>query len=126
MIKGIENLIYKAKNDKNILAASIFGSFARGEKHRDIDVCLFLKKKKYSSLEMSKIRMKYLEESGSRLDIQIFQQLPVYIRQRILKEGKILLCKDHDELYDIAIRTVKEFEDFRPIYKSYLQGVKHG
>ena len=74
---------------------------------------------------MSRIRLEYLSKFPA-LDIQIFQQLPIYIRARILREGKVIYCKDEDLLYDIAILTIKEFEDFKHVYKEYLEGVLHG
>ncbi len=126
MDKELVGLIGKAKKDKDVLAVSIFGSFARGEKYRDVDVCLILRPQKYSNLEMSKKRLKYLSEAGDKFDIQIFQQLPVYIKHRILKEGKIIFCRDEEKLYDLALLTIKEYEDFKPIYRGYLEAVKHG
>jgi len=56
-------------------------------------------------------------------DIQIFQQLPLYIQVRILKEGKILFCKDEDELYELALQTVKSFESYKKIYYAYLDSI---
>jgi hypothetical protein len=45
---------------------------------------------------------------------------------RVLKEGKVVFCRDEDMLYDLAIKTMKEFEDFKPIYYEYLKGVLNG
>ena len=73
---------------------------------------------------MSRKRLSYLSESD--LDIQMFQQLPVFIRVRVLKEGKILFCRDMDTLYSIALQTVREFAYFRPVYEGHLEAVKHG
>ncbi len=126
MEKPLKKLIEKARKDKDILAVSLFGSFARGEKnYGDIDVCLFLRGKKPNKV-ISKKKLEYVSEFGDRFDIQIFQQLPLYIRERVLREGKILLSKNTDLLYDIAIAFIKEYEDYRPIYESYLEAVEHG
>jgi hypothetical protein len=57
------------------------------------------------------------------LDIHVYQQLPLYIRKRILKEGETLFCRDEDALYELAFRTVQEFEDFKRIYYGYLEEV---
>ena len=73
-------LIEKAKKDKNIIAVALYGSSLQG-KGRDIDICLFLDKK-YPNLFMSKKRLKFL--SSFNYDIHIFQQLPIYIRKRIV------------------------------------------
>jgi predicted nucleotidyltransferase len=122
-MKKLDALVSKAKKDGDVLAAIVFGSYARGEKHRDIDVCIVLCKRLENGL-MSRKRLDYVSETG--LDVHIFQQLPLYIKSRVLKEGKVILCSDLNALYDIAIQTAKEFEQFRPFYSSYLEAVKHG
>ena len=57
--------------------------------------------------------------------LQIFQQLPMYIRTRVLK-GKVIFCRDEKVLYEVAIQTIKEFEDYEKIYDEYLQDVARG
>jgi len=59
------------------------------------------------------------------LDVQIFQQLPLYVKVRVLGEGKTVFCKDEDLLYDLSFSTVRQFEYFKPRYLSYLEGVLH-
>ena len=86
-MKELKTLLEKAKNDSRIIAVFLFGSYAT-KKHApksDIDICLVLRQdiKDYSS-----IRLQYLAELPSHYDIQIFQQLPLYIRIKVLKEGK--------------------------------------
>ena len=45
---------------------------------------------------------------------------------RILKEGKILLDKNSEFLYNLAFDTIKEFEFFRKSYEIYLKEIKNG
>jgi len=118
----LQKLISKAEKDSAILAVIIYGSYARGERYRDIDVCLVLDQK--SSANAFDKRLEYSEYKN--IDVNIFQALPLYIQNRILKEGIIKFCKDEDALYDIAIKAVKEFELFKPKYELYLEGVTHG
>ncbi|MEK6893598.1 MAG: nucleotidyltransferase domain-containing protein [Nanoarchaeota archaeon] len=116
-------LMEKIKADNDIIAVLLFGSLARNESNRDIDICLVLNKK-FTNLEMSKKRLSYVSLVSNKIDIQIFQQLPLYIRKRILKEGKILLCKDEDALYNIAFSTIKEYNLYEKAYTFYLSSVK--
>jgi hypothetical protein len=58
------------------------------------------------------------------LDVHIFQQLPLYIRVRVLKEGRILFVRDENQLYELAFRTAQAFEDFKHIYYGYLKEVE--
>jgi len=124
MLKILKKIKEKAKKDKDVLGIIVFGSFARNEKYSDIDVCIVLKPGRYSPLFLSKKRLEYLRSFPS-LDIQIYQQLPIYIKIRILKEGEILLNKNEDFMYDLAFLTLKDFEYYKPIYESYLEGVLH-
>ncbi len=109
----------------DVLAVILFGSVAKGESNSlsDVDICIALIPKRYNHIEFSHVMLKY---SGiADFDINIFQQLPLYIRHRVLKEGRILFCKDEELLYSTALRTAKDFEDFRHIYRSYLEVIAH-
>ena len=69
---------------------------------------------------MSGKRLKYSNLLPSKYDVRIFQQLPIYIRKRILKDAKIVNCKNYALLYEIAFSAVKEFEYYQKIYDYYL------
>jgi hypothetical protein len=118
----LKKISEKAKKDEDILAVMLFGSYARKEKFSDIDVCIVLKPRKFDSLFLSKKRLEYLAIFPN-LDIQIFQQLPLYVKVRILKDGKIIFCRNEDLLYDLSFSTVRQFEYFKPTYLSYLEGI---
>jgi len=124
--KQLEQLLSQAKEDSEVLAVLQFGSTVRGEQTAasDVDVCLLLQSKKYGQLTLSRKKLAYLQ--GDDLDVHVFQQLPLYIRQRVLKEGKVLFARDLDALYALAFRTVQEFEDFKPVYRTYLAEVARG
>lgn len=122
--KQIKKIIEKAKKDKQVIAVALFGSSLK-KKGRDIDICIFLDKK-YSNLEMSKKQIEFFGEVSDKFDVQIFQKLPIYIRIRVLKEGKILFCRNQDKLYEIAFDTIKEFGSFKKVYDLYLSEVKNG
>jgi len=122
--KQLEKLTEKIEKDSDALAVVLFGSYARNERFSDVDVCIVLKPRKFAHLYLSRKRLRY-SIAFPNLDIQIFQQLPLPLRMRILKEGKVMLCKDEDLLYDLAFSTIKEFELFKPIYLSYLESVLH-
>jgi hypothetical protein len=73
----------------------------------------------FEPTKSSRKRLDYLKDFT--FDIQIFQLLPIYLRRRVLREGRILFVRDEALLYELAFRTAQAFEDFRPIYLSYLE-----
>ena len=123
--RTVQRLLGKVKQDKEILAVFLFASVARRENQEgsDLDICLVLTPGKFPSQKLSQIKIKYL--SSCTADIHVFQQLPVYIQQRILKEGKVLFCREDEALYEIAFKVIREFADFEPFYRDYLKEVLH-
>ena len=123
----IDKLRTLAGQDTEVLAVLIFGSVARSEPSpgSDIDVCLILMPQRTpdKSPSLSHKRLEYLAQVD--LDMQIFQALPLYIRSRVLKEGRVLFVRDEDLLYEIAFRTAQAFEDFKHIYYGYLEQVAY-
>ncbi len=119
----LAELLKVAERDDRVLAVFLFGSRARGEPlpGADTDVCVILSARTDSPQTRLQTRLDYL--GNSDLDVHVFQRLPLYVRQRVLKEGRPLLVKSEDELYDVAFRTIRSYEDFRPFYLSYLQHV---
>lgn len=105
------------------MAIFLFGSAARNEacKESDVDICLVMEKRCYTPEELYQKRLSYLKLFD--MDVQIFQQLPLYIRIRIIKEGKVLFCRDEDRLYEVVFRAIREFSDFEHIYRDYLKEV---
>ncbi len=126
MDKVFRKVVEKAERDGEVLAVIAFGSRVRGENRpaSDYDICLVLQAHDSDELFLSQKKLDYLGEFD--LDIQIYQQLPLYIRRRVLKEGQILFCRDEERLYELAFRTAQEFEDFKHIYYGYLEEVARG
>ncbi len=124
---ALRKFMKRVKEDPHVLAVILFGSYARKERGplSDIDVCLVFFEQSVSRTEMMHKRLDYLAEFP-QLDIQVFQLLPLYIRRKVLKEGKVLYTRDDDALYELAYCTVRAFEDFKHMYYDYLEGITRG
>ncbi len=124
MFKKLEKIKEKARKDKDVLGIIVFGSYARKESKpfSDIDVCIVLQPKRFDNLFMTNKMLEYLGLVPEKYDIQIFQQLPLFIRTRILKDGKILVNKKirKEFKFPVGIMDVLEIpgikEHFRVLY----------
>ncbi len=121
----LARLIERAQADPDVLAVILFGSHARGEAGpgSDVDVCLMMT----STRDPDAAFRRKLSYSGTfDIDLVLFHELPLHIRRRVLREGRVLFVRDEDRLYELAIRTAREFEDFKHIYRAYLDEVARG
>ncbi len=79
------------------LAVILFGSFARGEEteRSDVDVCIVAGKR-----ERIKEVWDRILESGltGRYDVKIFELLPLKLKIEVIRDGKVVFCRDRDEL----------------------------
>ncbi|MDQ7829831.1 MAG: nucleotidyltransferase domain-containing protein [Armatimonadota bacterium] len=119
--RHLQALLQFARDDPDVIAVLLFGSRARGEADAasDVDACLVLRPE--AAQEAGRKRLDYLGRVD--LDVVVYQALPLYVRQRVLRDGRVLLIKDQDLLYDIAIQTVRAWEDYRHLYRDFLERV---
>ncbi len=54
-----------------------------------------------------------------RYDVQIYGNLPLYVRTEVLR-GRVLYCPDERFLYDVAYRTIREFDAFKHRLYDYI------
>lgn len=123
-----ESIIHYAltelKKIKKIKAAYIFGSYATGRQlpFSDIDICIIADE--LTETEKSEIS----GLNSDKIQISIFRELPVYIRFRVLKEGRMLFCRNEAFLHRVISSTLKEYFAFRHILSRMKvhYGERHG
>ena len=119
-IKGFNETIKSMLEFNRIEFIILYGSAARGDaiSGSDIDLCIYYNGDEKEDL--SRFRLDILSRlKGSVFDIQMFQQLPLYVRVEVLK-GRIIYAKEQSFLYGIALDTIKEFESFKPRFHDYI------
>jgi len=124
--RKLKQFVETAERDPAVLAVILFGSRARNEEHAasDTDVCLVLQPGPRDALQLSEKKHQYL--SNFDLDVQVFQQLPLYMRHRVLRDGRVLFVRDEELLYKTAFRSAQQYEDFRHRHEAYLKEVASG
>ena len=111
--------IKKIEGFEKVQFIFLFGSAAGGRLRpdSDIDLCIYYNG---STEEASGFRFKVLSElAEDRYDVQIFQELPLYVRVEVLK-GELIYCTDTRFVYEVAGETIKDFESFKHRFYDYI------
>lgn len=102
-----EELLTQIKRDfsiiiqnKDILGILLFGSYAVGDQtnRSDIDICVVAPNEdpvKFLSYILQNINV-----SKKKYDIRLFQELPLYIKIRIIHNGILIYSPDKYDLYE--------------------------
>lgn len=124
----LARLIRRAGEDPDVIAVLRFGSSIGGGSGRDVDVAVVLHPDRARAA--SEKSLEYQEFSSGTahagLDVAVFQALPLYVRHRVLADHAIMWSRDDDALYQVAIETVRDWEEYKPHYRAYLDAVAHG
>ena len=96
----------------------LFGSVAEGKQNKlsDIDFAVYYQG---TGKEGFKFRLKILSKLSDKFDVQILQDLPLFVQKDVLK-GKLIYCKDIAFAYDVVYDIIKRFEDFKKGYYDYI------
>ncbi len=67
--------------------------------------------------------MKVLGRIGNNFDVQTYQDLPLYIQKEIISTGEVLYFRDYTEIFNTFMKTIREFEDFKPRLELYYSSM---
>lgn len=120
----VSEVITKIKNigGDSIKFIILYGSAAkeRSTNLSDIDIAVFHSGNKR---ERFRFRVKILGRIGNKFDIQTYQDLPLYIQNEILSSGEVLYFSDFKEIFNTFMKTIREFEDFKPRLELYYSNM---
>ena len=120
----LSDVITKIKDigGDNIKFIVLYGSAAKGRSTNlsDIDIAVFHNGDKR---ERFQFRMKILGRIDNKFDIQTYQDLPLYIQNEILSTGEVLYFSDYTEIFKTFMKTIREFEDFKPRLELYYSNM---
>ncbi len=97
----------------------LFGSQAEGRANKmsDHDFAVYYEGDKRERFDF---RVSFGGNLPDNFDLQVFQDLPLYVRKEVLK-GKVVYAQDMRFVYDIAYETIKAFGDFKKYYYDYIR-----
>ena len=105
-----QRIIEHGKEDKNITAIILFGSYARKEPgFNDVDVGFLVKTSEEFDI------LKYINllegEAANLFQITVINSFPEWMQAHIIDEGVLLQVNDRNELYGYTSKLIRDFSD---------------
>ena len=97
----------------------LFGSQINGKSRKDSDIDIAILTRNIDKNQEAKI----MGFSSERVDILIFDKLPLVIKFRVIKEGKILFLKDEKLYHEIKYETIRKYLDFAGFINNFYRRV---
>ncbi|HDG98387.1 MAG TPA: nucleotidyltransferase domain-containing protein [Desulfobacterales bacterium] len=107
MIRGLQRLF----EQKGVLLAYLFGSFARGERGEDLDLAVLPGRDNFP--EIWEAVLDYL--GSERFDLVNLRSAPLWLQFEIIRTGKVIYRKSVDVENDYELRVVKMYQDREPV-----------
>jgi predicted nucleotidyltransferase len=111
-------IVEKIKKFDFIHSIILFGSRARGTggEESDVDICVIPNPGTKLTL---KERIELENCSSPNVDISLFDELPINVRERIFQEGKILYTKNLYHVLSLGKETDLEYVRYNEFRKEY-------
>jgi len=107
MLHNLESIIKVLENEKDILFAYLFGSYAKGTQNED-------------PLYPSRITIRIeniLDENN--VDLRILNGSTLRFRNQVLMHGKLLHSKDEKKRIEFETSSLAQYYDFKPHIDRY-------
>ena len=100
----------------------LFGSAAKKKNNplSDVDIAVYYQGNKS---ERFKFRVKASGELSTKIDLHIFQDLPVAVQKEVLS-GKSLYYDNYSFMFEQYLAVIKEFNTFEKYYNQYLHELR--
>lgn len=118
MINQIKETLLKLDRKKAIKFIILFGSVAKKTNNSlsDIDLAVYYEA---NPKERFSFRIKALGELPDKVDLHLFQDLPLTVQKEVLA-GKLIYYTDNQFVFSQFMKIIKEYGSFEKYYDEYF------
>lgn len=102
-----------------VVAAYHYGSSARGESARDIDVAVVVDRAALRTIDVERIAQRMATECGRRLedfDVRVVNEADPVFLGNLMREGKRCYERDLDARVAFEVQAMSTWLDFQPVW----------
>lgn len=129
-ISGFKTALERYFAEKSdVVLVYLYGSQARGQANplSDVDIAVLLDGRPDanrcfdSRLELIGDLVSLLHTDA--VDVAILNQTPPALNYRVLRDGKMLFCRDRDRMISFRVQAINEYLDFKPILERHERAI---
>jgi predicted nucleotidyltransferase len=112
----------------DVIVAYLFGSTARGRAGplSDLDVAVLLREGADTEATQLDLIGDLARAAGTdEIDLVVLNDAPNELAFRVIRDGRVLLCRDEAARVHHRVRTILEYLDLEPLRRLVAQGLRH-
>ncbi len=100
----------------------LFGSHSTGKATplSDLDLAVYYRG---TAQERFKFKIKALGELPGKIDLQVFQDLPLTVQKEIIN-GKVLYYENYNLIFEEFMKVIRDYNSFEKYYLEYINNLK--
>lgn len=102
--KIIKEAVEKIRDSDSVHSIILFGSVAKGEERKGSDIDLCIVEKNREKIDLAE-KLKMNRQLPEKVELSFFHDIPLDIRSRIFKEGRVLYTEDKYQLLKLLEET---------------------
>lgn len=110
-----------------VVMGFLFGSYARGQSRLDSDVdCAVLLADDVPAESYFDLRLRVMDGLARSIgrddvDLVVLNEVPLALAYRVLRDGRLLFCRDHAAYVRYRVRTLNLYFDFAPLLERHQE-----
>ena len=120
--KKLIDTVLKLDSKKKVDFIILFGSTVKNKNNKlsDIDLAVYFVG---TDKERFNFRKLALGELPDKVDLQIFQDLPLTVKKEVIT-GKVLFYRNYQFVFNEFMKVIKDFNTFEKYYDQYFNQLK--
>ncbi|MBL0713176.1 MAG: nucleotidyltransferase domain-containing protein [Desulfosarcina sp.] len=113
------------EKESAIIAAYLFGSYAKGRQKQssDLDIALLLKENETGSFSLLSFITALEKQTGYKVDAVILNDAGEVLKHEIRRDGILVFERSSKYRKNFEVRGRKSYEDFLHLHKNYVKRI---